>query len=55
MKNFRSVWTHLGNVETKIGILEQEMTRVIQITKSTPNTVIEAVQALEDKIANQSE
>lgn len=49
------IWTHLGFIETKIGILEKETNTLVTPTRSRAGNLIPTVQDLMDKTGNNTE
>lgn len=55
MKDIEGIYMHLGNLETKIGILEITTRKLVEMTQSSPKTVIQTVQDLLDNTTNKDE
>lgn len=51
-RDFQGVYTHLGHIVTKIGLLEHQLTTLVAITQSTPQTLVQRVQELVDNASN---
>lgn len=55
VRNIKGILTHLGNLETKMGILEITTRKLVEMTHSSLDTLVQTVQDLLDNTTNKDE